>query len=169
MPSFLTTKTNLSHKPIRIVENQLYDNTNCCESLRLCLNNLMNSCVLIFNGDVVLSTSLLKSIDLTTTSTLYQENDGLCNLDKDVVVNSGQLTNIAFGLKHDKWCEMLYVHDKTALNQLTNTVSSIDYKNKFLFEAVNELIKKCPIKIFENKIKVDKINNLKTYRRTNKV
>ena len=51
--------------PIRVVENQIYKVTNCCESTRISLNNISNDCVVVCNGELMLSSEQLKKVDLS--------------------------------------------------------------------------------------------------------
>ena len=68
-------KNNFKKDNIRIVENQLHYNSNCCESARLCLNNTMNTKILICSGNILLTPSYLSSIDYKKTSiNVQQEN-----------------------------------------------------------------------------------------------
>ena len=57
---------------IRIVENQIHNNTNCCESIRLCLNNITNSRVFIQQSNVLFSADNYSSIDYDRNSIITQ-------------------------------------------------------------------------------------------------
>ena len=48
---------------IRVVENQLHQHSNCCESMRLSLNNTSNSRVLVCNGNLIFNKDLLTLVD----------------------------------------------------------------------------------------------------------
>jgi choline kinase len=60
---------------IRIVENQVYHHSNCCESIRLCINNIMTDKVIICGGGVLLTPTYLKNLDLSRSSLLFQRKD----------------------------------------------------------------------------------------------
>ena len=63
-----------------------------------------------------------------------------------------------------------YLSDKKAINSLYKIVSNPEYKNKFLFEAVNDLLKNNTILATKNPYNpIIKIHNIKTLRRITKI
>ena len=56
-------KSKYQNLNIRIVENQLYDNSNSCEGVRLCLNNINNNKVIILDGSLLLDIETLYDMD----------------------------------------------------------------------------------------------------------
>ena len=66
-------------------------------------------------------------------------------------------------------CYTIMERYKSNVNQINQEtfrkiISNIDFKNKFIFEALNEFIKiKKELKYIQNKIPLRKINNIKTY------
>ena len=119
----------------RFVENQIYNNSNSCESLRLCLNNTLNDKILVCNGEIII-----------------QEHQNLC-----------------YGMPN-KWCEVIFFNNSLIIEFTRKLVSNLEYKNKFIFEAINDILKsKHKIKAVANKQKhILKLDNIKTYHQVRK-
>ena len=159
-------KEHLSHLNIRIIENQLHNNSNCCESIRLCLNNTMNTRFVICNGELVFTRDQLEQIDLNTSSMMIQEIDEHKNLDIGVIHNENYVENMSLGIKSSHWCEIMSLAGRPIVNSLRSIVAVPEYKNKFVFEAVNDLVRKYPIEIVDcSKYPMEKINNITTLKR----
>ena len=148
---------------IRIVENQLYNNTNSCESLRLCLNNINNDKILICDGNLLFTKNTLSHIDINKPNTLIEHTS---NNTLEIGVNINQ-RNIAqffsFGAKHT-WCEMLFLTGSNIIESFRKILTNPNNKTRFVFEAINELISmNYEIKTIVNKSQLNKINNIKIY------
>ena len=155
---------------IRIVENQIYHHSNCCESLRLCINNISNDSVLIVNGDVLFNWSSLNDITTGSACVLYQDNQPSTNLEVGLIKSDrDNLVNLNYGITDKIWSEMLYLKGRTNIECLRSIVSSIEYKNKLLFEAISSMPdQRCKIKtIYDKKNATFKISNVKTLRGIN--
>lgn len=156
-------RSKYSHLPIRIVENQLFNSSNSCESVRIALNNTLNSKVLICDGNLLFTYKNLLLINYSETCALIEKNpsDNLeigINLDEN---NEAQY--FSFGAFRT-WSEILYLHNIDIVESFRKIVASNDNKNKFIFEALNEIIKtKYKIKCIENQHSITKISNIKTY------
>lgn len=162
-------KENFKHDNIRIVENQLHYNSNCCESARLCLNNTMNDKILICSGNILLTPSFLSSIDYRKTSVNVQQENFKSEFFISAIINKSKLQSFCLGEKRDFWTETLYLNGEDIVNQFYSIVSNPDFKNKFIFEAVNELIKTNTVNVTDiGKEKIIKLNNLKTLKRIKK-
>jgi hypothetical protein len=162
-------KENFKNDNIRIVENQLHYNSNCCESARLCLNNTMNDKILICSGNILLTPSFLSSIDYKKTSINVQQENFKSEFFISAIVNKSKLQSFCLGEKRDFWTETLYLNGQEIIDQFYSIVSNPDFKNKFIFEAVNELIKTNTINVTDiGKEKLIKLNNLKTLKRIKK-
>src|SRR6056300_1285082 len=59
---------------IRIVENQLFRNSNSCESVRMCLLNTMNHKVIFCSASCILSKENLDCIDYSKSSVLTERS-----------------------------------------------------------------------------------------------
>ena len=153
---------------IRVVENQVHHHSNSCESVRLCLNNITNSKVLICDGDLLLSSqNILTPVSLHSHSYMLYSHRDLCskNLEVGMVINrAGYIENICYGIPN-VWCELVFLHDYDTIEYLRKILSGPDYKTKFLFEALNDLNKtKHQLKaVKQTDGTVVKIDNIKTY------
>jgi choline kinase len=157
-------KDNFDSINIRVVENQMHFNSNCCESIRLCLSNTMNEKIIISSGAVLFSTDQLSKINLKRTSILSQPYENSSGLEIGVIENKERrLENLSFGVKSDTWCEVFYLNGKQDIKQFYSIVSNTDFKNKFMFEAINTLLKKTKINV-EKIDSMDKIDNIKKYK-----
>lgn len=151
---------------IRVVENQVHYNSNCCESARLCINNTMNNKILFCGGGVLLTSECLSLIDLNTSSIIYQNQHDDSNFEVGVVHNNNQLEGLSIGVKNQYWTELLYLADKKTIKLLYSILSNPEYKNRFIFEAINELPNKQHITVKKNKrLPIIKVNSIKILKR----
>ena len=153
-----------ANEPIRIVENQIHQHSNCCESSRLCLNNTTNNKVLLCNGNLLFDSNTLSLIHIKD-SYVISENGGSRNLEIGMTINDlGYAENFCYGLENI-WSEMVFFNSADTIEAFRKIISTIDYKNKFVFEALNDLRKtKHRIKVILNdQTPLVKINNIKTY------
>jgi hypothetical protein len=148
---------------IRIVENQLYNNSNTCESVRIALNNTTNSKIFIMDGNLFFSDNLFK--EKINESHVYIESDEHCeNLEVGININENNLIEFFSYGGVNCWSEILFLHNKENIETFRKIISNVEFKNKFIFEALNEFIKnKKELKYVTNNTPVIKINNIKTY------
>jgi CTP:phosphocholine cytidylyltransferase-like protein len=149
---------------IRIVENQLFNNCNSCESLRLCLNNLNNGKIFIIDGSLLFRKNIFEPMDLSK-SFLMIEKKPSENLEIGLNINENNLVeHISFGAKYT-WSEILYICDDRVLECLKKLLSNMEYKNRFIFEILNDTINlKHKFEYLKNNYPIEKINNVKTYK-----
>jgi|GEM_PF-625751 choline kinase len=153
---------------IRIVENQIYFHSNCCESIRLSMNNVMTDNLIICGGGVLLTPQYLKSIDLKKPSMLYQDPQPNSEFDVGVIENGGKLENLSLAVDEKCWTELTYLTGHNLIQSFYNLISNPEYKNKFLFEAINSWPNRKQISTkFNEHHPISKINNIKTLRRIN--
>lgn len=148
---------------IRIVENQLYHSSNSCESLRLSLNNVCNDKLIICDGNLLFTKQSLSLIDLKHSCALIEKLN--CPT-LEIGLNTDS-TNIAhffsFGAKNT-WSEIIYLQGRNIIESLRRSIVNYDSKNRFIFEALNEIINMdYSIRCIVNDYKITKINNIKTY------
>ena len=75
----------------------------------------------------------------------------------------GTIEHFGFGA-HTAWSEVLFLHNDDVIESLRRIISNDNFKQKFLFEGLNELIKtKHKLSVISNKYPVRKVNNIKTY------
>ena len=157
-------KTNYKNDNIRIVENQLFDETNCCETLRLCLNNVSSDSLLVCNGELVLYPELVRIYQETPYILSHKRGKKKSTLEIGSVCDENSLvTNMSYGL-NDLWSEIFYLHSRESIESLRRIVSTETFKNKLIFEALNEFNNtKYNLHQIITKDKVVKIDNIKTY------
>lgn len=150
------------HINIRIVENQIFNNSNSSESVRIALNNTTNDRVLICDGSLHFSSETLQQINLYQSSALT-ENCKSENLEIGANINEcGNIEHFSYGASV-AWSEMCYLHNYEYIESLRKILTSFD-KGKFIFEALNELVQtKYNLKNITNTSSIHKINNLKVY------
>lgn len=155
-----------SNIPIRIVENQVYYHSNCCEGLRLCMNNTRNNRIIVCGGGVLLTVPYLKSLNMKRSSILYQESDKESTFDVGVISDGDRLENLSPAVKDRVWTDLLYLNGDPIIRSFYNTISKPELKTKFLFEAINDWRGKKQIHLIENRDeKIIKVDNIKTYKR----
>lgn len=157
---------------IRIIENQLFETTNCCESLRLCLNNISPSStsILVCSGDLLLYPELLKIYEDNPYIIVEKEQKKISSLEIGCVVDDMEIvTNMSFGLP-TVWSEIFYLNSRDTIEHLRKIVSYNGFGNRFIFEALNEFMdSKHKFTKVVNKYNVVKINNMKTYHKMREI
>ena len=158
-------KTSYPDINIRIVENQFFETTNSCESLRLCLNNTSNDKIFILNGSLLFKPSTVRLCDVSSHCVYIEKNP---EKEFEVGVNIGENNNavhFSYGAcKH--WSEMIYINDRDSIDYLRLVTSSDSFKNKFIFEAINELIKRdTHFSVIKNRYSMHKVSNLRKYQK----
>lgn len=161
-------KTFGSKERIRIVENQVYFHSNCCESIRLCLNNVMSTNIVVCGGGVLLTPEYLSSIDLKAPSMLFQDQQQGEEFEIGVIDNNNKLEGLSLAVCDKRWTELTYLTGETLVQSFYNTVSNPEYKNKFLFEAINSWSGRRKVNMKKNQgSPIIKINTIKTLKRVN--
>lgn len=156
-------KSKHRNSNIRIVENQLYNNSNSCEALRISINNTFNDKILICDGSLLINYKCLSLIDTNSCCALIEKTPSN-NLEIGVNVDeNNSVQHFSYGA-HSIWSEIFFMNNENIIDECRKIIQSIDYKNKFIFEAINELIiNKHKIKAIQNKNSIEKINDIKTY------
>ena len=159
-------KSKYKNDNVRIVENQLFETTNCCETLRLCLNNVASDSLLVCNGELVLYPELVDIQQETPYILSHERGRKKSTLEIGSVCDEHNLvTNMSFGLP-DLWSEIFYLHSRETIESLRKIVSLESYKNRLIFEALNEFNRtKYNFHQVITKDRVVKIDNMKTYHR----
>ena len=156
-------RSKYSKLPIRIVENQLFNSSNSCESARIALNNTLNSKILICSGNLLFSNKVLSLINYDQTCVLV-ENNPCENLEVGINIDdNNEAQYFSFGA-YKIWSEILFLNNLEIIEIFRKIVVYPENKNKFIFEALNEVLKtKHKIKCVNNKHPIKKISNIKTY------
>tara|TARA_Y100000385_G_C12714530_1_gene476024 strand:+ start:53 stop:607 length:555 start_codon:yes stop_codon:yes gene_type:complete len=133
-----------SEHNLRVVENQLYDETNSSESLRLAVNNCENESFMFMHGDLLFNQETL--INSYKKSFILVDNNGLFK-DSEVGVTTTTESNgksnasiMSYGL-NCKWGQMAYFTG-AEFKMLKSVVSKMQQKDKKMlsFEIINKVI-----------------------------
>lgn len=151
---------------IRIVENQNFETANCCEAIRVALNNTFNNKLLIIPEDILLSSSLLKSVDLFSNSILVHDHNNDNNFDIGAIKNDIKLESLTIGIKQNYWTEILFLSSDKIIKEFREILFLDNFKSKLFFESINYLNQKHEIKTITIQQCV-KLNNAKTLKRIN--
>jgi hypothetical protein len=163
-------KDNFADINFRVVENQVHYNSNCCESARLCINNTNNTKIILCSGGLLLKPEHFNNINLNKSSIITQKENENLGFDIGVINNLENLESLSVGVKGPKWAEILYLSNKKMVKALYSILSNPEYKNRFMFEAIDKMSFKNSIRIQENILSpIIKINNIKTLRRITKI
>jgi choline kinase len=144
---------------IRIIENQLYENTNEVTQLRLALNCTITENVLIIKDDIIFNAETLKEISKDKTCLIYDSTDKIDNENIGVTIVDGYVTTFAFDVPN-KWCHIAYLTIKD-LKSIRSICNNKDNARLYFFEALNMLLNKVEkIKAIEPKsMEIIKIDN----------
>lgn len=154
---------------IRIVENQVYYHSNCCESIRLCMSNVMTDKLIICGGGVLLTSNYLKSLNLHQSSIMFQNREKENLFDVGIITNNNKLESLSLAVKDKCWTELMYLCGPAMIKSFYQIVSNPEFKTKFFFEAINAWNHRRNLHIYENQAEpIIKINNIKTLKRINK-
>jgi len=156
-------RNNYPDVNVRIVENQIFNDSNTCEGMRLALNNTNNDKVLVLDGNIMFSADILSQIKVSQ-SCVLGESEPSDNLEIGFNLNeSEQIEHFAYGASQ-LWSEIFFLSSREAVDTLRKIISNTDYKTKFMFEALNDLIKtRHKMTMISNQHPIKKINNIKTY------
>lgn len=148
---------------IRVVENQIYEESNCCESLRLALNNIVSESVLVCNGELVFYPELVRVHEESSYILSLSNSRKKSNMEIGSVSNEiNQITNMSFGLPV-VWSEIFYLNSLKEIEHLRKLLWTENYNNKFIFELLNDFNKKHPLKQSLSVDDVCKIDSVKQY------
>ena len=156
---------------IRMVENQIHLNSNCCESVRLCLNNVSNNKVIILGGGIEITSKHLEMLDIDKNEVMIQKQENDENFEIGaIVLEDDILGHLTFGVYEKYWTEILCLSGEKSISSFRNIIKGVEYKNRFLFEAINNLSNEHSVNVKINtKSKIMKIDNIKTLRKTSKL
>jgi len=146
---------------IRIVENKEYEDTNSCESARLCLHNTFNDKILFIDGSLLFEPKIFTGLDFSNSFAIINEYSDE-SLEIGVNANEESIEFFCYGA-NQPWSEIIFFNGKKTILDLEKILSDKSFRKKFLFEAVNKMTPKHNIKPKSNTGPVMKIKNIKTY------
>jgi len=123
----------------RFVENQLFNDTNSSESLRLAFNNASSKHLMFMHGDILFNTDTI-NLDYSQSFVIKDANCQLKDTEVGLTEIDNQLSIMSYGLK-DKWAQIAYFTGKEydILKTIFNKFESKD-KKKLSFEIINEVV-----------------------------
>lgn len=144
---------------IRIVENVNYDTSNICETLRIAINNINNNNFLIVNGNIIFNYDIFNNFTFNKSETIVLQKYHKSNIDVGLNIDENNtVSHFAFGANY-AWPEIIYIHSKDSDNIRQLLSNNNHYKNVFIFELLNDIIKHKSIYIQEI-IKNNNIRNI---------
>ncbi len=154
-------KTKYKDINIRTVENQQFEETNSCETLRLALNNINNDHVFILDGNLIFDGEILIN-NINKPYILFEPENK--TLEIGININErGYTEYMGYGASN-YWSEIIYLNDANVINSLSRHLSVNNFKRKFIFEAINSLIgSRLNLTAIKNDKSVYKILGVKYY------
>jgi len=123
---------------IRLVENQLYEQTNIMEEVRLGINNALHENILLINGGLVFNEHVLENINKSDSSVIIDSSGQMSSDDVGVTIVKNRATIFSYDLP-TKWCHIVYITGKEY--KLFRQYSNNRDKSKcFLFEGLNYVL-----------------------------
>lgn len=127
-------------KTVRVIENQMYENTNSGESLRLGINNSMLDNILFLHGDLVISPEIFDNVKMDQSFLLVDSGNQFEEKEVGITIVDGVATVLSYSLP-TKWCQIAYLAE-SELCILKKLMMKNDFPSKtFLtFEVINKII-----------------------------
>ena len=125
---------------VRIVENQIYQETNTSESMRLAFNNTTKNNFLFIHGDLYFNQDTLSNLDYNKSFILIDDKNQFSDKEVGVTSNKNVATILSYGLPV-KWAQIAYITGKEIeiLKKIFHKFDSISKKN-LSFEIINKMI-----------------------------
>jgi len=127
-------------KDMRFVENQIHEDSNSGESLKLGINNSILDNILFLHGDLVFSESILNKIDMDKSCLLIDNSGKIEEKEVGITVVDGKATVLSYNLP-TKWCQIAYL-SQNETNILRKLLVRTDFNTRYLltFEIINKMI-----------------------------
>ena len=125
-------------KRSRVVENQLYEETNTAESLRLALNNGVRDSVLIMHGDLKFNKETLLQCDFRKSFALVDSKEQFKESEIGVTIHNRTAMRFAYGLE-TKWAQITFLKGRE-LNLLKSICKNRERQRMYTFEILNEIL-----------------------------
>jgi choline kinase len=127
-------------KRVRIIENQMYEDTNSGESLKLAVNNTHLDNIMFMHGDLIISSDIFNKINLNGSFLLVDSYNKFEEKEVGVTVVDGKATVLCYNL-HTKWCQIAFLAEQEC-SILRKILLKNDFNSKYLltFEIINKII-----------------------------
>ena len=125
---------------IRIIENQMYENTNSGESLRLAINNSLLNNIMFLHGDLIISNGLFNNVNMQESFLLIDKSGKFEEKEVGLTVVNNKATVLSYNLP-TKWCQIAFIAENE-LSILKKLFMKTDFNAKFMltFEIINKII-----------------------------
>ena len=152
---------NHSKKNIRVVENTNYFDSNSCESLRIIMNNISNNRIIIMDGSMSVPERVYSKLGVDGCHILVSKQKNESGNVGANISKEDKVEYLSYGGCQE--CKNILVLCNTrAISLMKRILSSGEYKNKFIFEILNDLISlKYVVKAIQVKEKINQISNMK--------
>lgn len=151
---------------VRVIENQLFQETNNSESMRLGLNGSIYNNVLFIHGDIFFQKDLIKSADYSRSFLVVDANNDMADKEVGVTMSGSKVSILSYGLEK-KWCQMCFVTGKELkiLKSIFLKFQKTD-KKMLSFEVINKIIENggsfvCHEKKGSHVVEIDCIKDIK--------
>ncbi len=149
---------------VRIVENQMYQDTNTCESLRLCLNNIHSNNILLINA----LTLPKKIVPIKQSNVMLYITENSKKSDVGININENNKVEYMSFCAKNAWLDIMWITNKTIITSIKKILSQESYKKKMWFELINDMIlRKISIDYTVVNNEIVKIDNLRQYKHSN--
>lgn len=128
------------NKRARVIENQIYQDTNSGESLRLAINNSLLDNILFLHGDLIISPEIFNNIDMRSSFLLTENKNKFEDKEVGITIVNGYASVLSYNLP-TKWCQIAYLN-ATELDIFKKLLTRQDFNTKYLltFEIINKII-----------------------------
>ena len=125
---------------LRVVENQIYNQTNNSESLRLAVNNTNKGNILFLHGDLYFNDKTFSNLNYKKSFIVVDSKGMMKSKEIGVTIQNNKATMLSYGLPV-KWCQIAFITGKE-LKILKNILYKLQGSQKKLlsFEIINKMI-----------------------------
>lgn len=125
---------------IRIIENQIFEDTNEAAQLRLAFNATLTHNVLILKDNVIFNMETLRAISQNESCVIVDTKNQIDEEDIGVNMRDQYVTHFTYNMPQ-RWCHIAYLTDKD-LKIVRTICQNRDHSRLYLFEILNMLLEK---------------------------
>lgn len=128
-------------KNARYIENQVFDDSNSGESLRIAINNSLMDNIVFLHGDLIFDENIFNYIDTNSSCILTDSSGKIEEKEIGVTVDINENASI---LSYDlpvKWCQIAYFNQvEMSILRKMLLRNDIEFRHLLTFEILNKLI-----------------------------
>lgn len=131
----------IKNKPsnVRIVENQLFEESNEIEEARLGIINSLYDNVIFTYGDLFFDLSVIQNFSNKSSSIIAENNHSMLNEDVGITVVDNNATIMSFGIETPKWGRLAFLTGQE-LKYFKQFCFNRDNRKLYLFEGLNNVL-----------------------------